>query len=358
MSLLQVRDLSVIANNSGRDVTLVDRVSFDLAEGEILGLVGESGSGKTMACRGLMRLLPSPSLRVQGGAVRLAGQDLLQLDDAGMRAVRGGQLGMIFQNPSSHLDPLMRIGDQIAEGIRLHQGASKKHARRQAIEVLRQVGIPDPQARVDNYPHEFSGGMRQRAMIAVALGCNPNVLIADEPTTALDVTVQAQILRLLLDLRDQRGLSLIMITHDLGVVAQTCDSIAVMYAGRLCEHGSKYDVLAHPQHPYTAGLIDCQPAHGSGPGLLRTIPGQPPLLDALPAAAASTRVARRSARCAPNGCPKARAWPVTTRSEHAHEPVADQEPGGAVRRVRHGGVRPEQAVGEGGERRVAEPGRR
>ncbi|NVZ21682.1 ABC transporter ATP-binding protein [Pseudomonas costantinii] len=282
MSLLQVQDLSVIANNAGRDVTLVDRVSFDLAEGEILGLVGESGSGKTMACRGLMRLLPSSNLRVQGGAVRLAGQDLLTLDDAGMRAVRGGQLGMIFQNPSSHLDPLMRIGEQIAEGIRLHQGVSKKDARLQAIDVLRQVGIPDPQARVDNYPHEFSGGMRQRAMIAVALGCNPKVLIADEPTTALDVTVQAQILRLLLDLRDSRGLSIIMITHDLGVVAQTCDSIAVMYAGRLCEHGSKYDLLAHPRHPYTAGLIDCQPAHSSGHALLRTIPGQPPLLDALP----------------------------------------------------------------------------
>ncbi|RMO72829.1 hypothetical protein ALQ35_100431 [Pseudomonas fluorescens] len=283
MSLLQVQDLSVIAHNAGRDVTLVDRVSFDLAEGEILGLVGESGSGKTLACRGLMRLLPSANLRVQGGAVRLAGRDLLQLDDPGMRAVRGGQLGMIFQNPSSHLDPLMRIGEQIAEGIRLHQGASKKDARLLAIEVLRQVGIPDPKARVDNYPHEFSGGMRQRAMIAVALGCNPKVLIADEPTTALDVTVQAQILRLLLDLRDQRGLSMIMITHDLGVVAQTCDSIAVMYAGRLCEHGSKHDVLAHPQHPYTAGLIDCQPAHSGGHALLRTIAGQPPLLDALPA---------------------------------------------------------------------------
>ena len=282
MSLLHVQDLSVIANNGGREVTLVDRVSFALAEGEILGLVGESGSGKTLACRGLMRLLPSPNLRVQGGAVRLAGRDLLQLDEAGMRAVRGGQLGMIFQNPSSHLDPLMRIGEQIAEGIRLHQGASKKDARLQAIEVLRQVGIPDPKARVDNYPHEFSGGMRQRAMIAVALGCNPQVLIADEPTTALDVTVQAQILRLLLELRDQRGLAIIMITHDLGVVAQTCDSIAVMYAGRLCEHASKFDVLAHPQHPYTAGLIDCQPAHSSGHALLRTIPGQPPLLDALP----------------------------------------------------------------------------
>ncbi|NSX06977.1 ABC transporter ATP-binding protein [Pseudomonas lini] len=280
--VLKVEELSVIARKGEHEVTLVDRLSFDLAEGEVLGLVGESGSGKTMACRGLMRLLPSPNLRVEGTTVQLAGENLLHLDEAGMRRMRGRQLGMIFQNPSSHLDPLMRIGEQIGEGIRLHQGASKREARAQAIDVLRQVGIPDPQRRVDSYPHEFSGGMRQRAMIAVALGCNPNVLIADEPTTALDVTVQAQILRLLLDLRDQRGLSIILITHDLGVVAQTCDSIAVMYAGRLCEHGNKHEVLAYPRHPYTAGLIDCQPATSHGHALLKTIAGQPPLLDALP----------------------------------------------------------------------------
>ena len=298
MSLLQVRDLSVIANNAGRDVTLVDRVSFDLAEGEILGLVGESGSGKTMACRGLMRLLPSPDLRVQGGAVCLAGQDLLSLDDAGMRAIRGGQLGMIFQNPSSHLDPLMRIGGQIAEGIRLHQGASKKDARRHAIDVLRQVGIPDPQARVDNYPHEFSGGMRQRAMIAVALACEPKMLIADEPTTALDVTVQMQILRLLRDLRDRLGIAIILITHDLGVVAQTCDRIAVMYGGRLCETGEKRQVLAQAQHPYTRGLIDCQPASDGGSGRMITLPGQPPVAARFPAGCRfHPRCARASAQC-------------------------------------------------------------
>ncbi|SDT21501.1 ABC transporter ATP-binding protein [Pseudomonas fuscovaginae UPB0736] len=280
--VLQVQDLSVVAHNGAAPLTLVDRLSFDLAEGEILGLVGESGSGKTLACRALMRLLPSGSLRVTGTAVRLAGQNLLALDEQGMRSMRGRQIGMVFQNPSSHLDPLMRIGEQIAEGIRLHQQCSRREARAQAIDVLRQVGIPDPQRRVDNYPHEFSGGMRQRAMIAVALGCEPKVLIADEPTTALDVTVQAQILRLLLDLRDQRGLSLIMITHDLGVVAQTCDSIAVMYAGRLCEHGDKRELLARPRHPYTAGLVDCQPAGGASQEPLRTIGGQPPLLGALP----------------------------------------------------------------------------
>ncbi|WP_419736178.1 ABC transporter ATP-binding protein [Pseudomonas sp. COR18] len=281
--VLQVQELSVVAHNGPVPLTLVDRLSFDLGEGEILGLVGESGSGKTMACRALMRLLPSGSLSVEGKAVRLAGQNLLALDEKGMRAMRGRQIGMVFQNPGSHLDPLMRIGEQIAEGIRQHQQCSRREARAQAIEVLRQVGIPDPQRRVDNYPHEFSGGMRQRAMIAVALGCEPKVLIADEPTTALDVTVQAQILRLLLDLRDQRGLSLIMITHDLGVVAQTCDSIAVMYAGRLCEHGRKQDLLAYPRHPYTAGLVACQPAGGASQEPLRTIGGQPPLLADLPA---------------------------------------------------------------------------
>ncbi|MCF1486077.1 ABC transporter ATP-binding protein [Pseudomonas sp. AA27] len=281
--LLQVRGLSVIARAGQRDITLVDRLSFDLGEGEILGLVGESGSGKTLACRGLMRLLPAPNLRLEGQAVRLAGHDLLQLDEAGMRRLRGRELGMIFQNPSSHLDPLMRIGEQIAEGIRLHQGVSRREARAEAIEVLRQVGIPDPKSRVDNYPHEFSGGMRQRAMIAVALGCNPKVLIADEPTTALDVTVQAQILRLLLELRDRRGLSMILISHDLGVVAQTCDSIAVMYAGRLCEHGAKHEMLARPRHPYSAGLLACHPAAQPEARRMTTIAGQPPLLDDLPA---------------------------------------------------------------------------
>ncbi|QBF26574.1 ABC transporter ATP-binding protein [Pseudomonas tructae] len=280
--LLQVRELSVIARNDRREVTLVERLSFDLGQGEILGLVGESGSGKTLACRALMRLLPSPDLRIEGKSVHLAGRDLLQLDEAGMRRLRGRELGMIFQNPSSHLDPLMRIGEQIAEGIRLHQGASRREARAEAIEVLRQVGIPDPKLRVDNYPHEFSGGMRQRAMIAVALGCNPKVLIADEPTTALDVTVQAQILRLLLELRDRRGLSMILISHDLGVVAQTCDSIAVMYAGRLCEHGDKHELLAHPRHPYSAGLLACHPAQQPQARLMNSIAGQPPLLDALP----------------------------------------------------------------------------
>jgi peptide/nickel transport system ATP-binding protein len=280
--LLSVRDLTIVSVRGAEERLLVDRVSFDLAHGEILGLVGESGSGKTLTCRALLRLLPAPSLQIASGSVLFEGRDVLALDEAAMRALRGRAIGMIFQNPASHLDPVMRIGAQIAESLRQHQNLGRREARTAAVDLLRQVGIPDPPRRADQFPHEFSGGMRQRAMIALALACDPAVLIADEPTTALDVTVQAQILQLLLDLRDKRGLSIIFVTHDLGVVAQTCDSIAVMYGGRLAERGPKRDVLARPFHPYTAGLIACQPASGGGTGLLTTIPGQPPSADAMP----------------------------------------------------------------------------
>jgi len=277
--ILSVTGLTV-ATRTGQNI--VEDLSFDLAPGEILGLVGESGSGKTVACRALMRLLPSEAMSITSGKVALMGQELTALPDAKMRAVRGGQIGMIFQNPTAHLDPVMRIGDQIAEAVRLHEGLTRREARARAVEALRQVGIPDPVRRAESYAHEFSGGMRQRAMIAVALACNPKVLIADEPTTALDVTVQAQIMRLLMDLRDQQGLSIILITHDLGVVAQTCDSIAVLYGGRLCERGPKREVLSKPVHRYTAGLIQCQPSSFGGDGLLATIPGQPPTLETMP----------------------------------------------------------------------------
>jgi len=279
--LLDVRDLSVDLSRTGEETTIVDRVSFALEAGQVMGLVGESGSGKSVTCRALIGLLPS-GLRIAGGSVLLKGRDLAALGPEDLRRVRGREIGMIFQNPSSHLDPVMRIGDQIAEGVRLHRGASKREAWAAAVDLLRQVGIPDPERRAGSYPHEFSGGMRQRAMIATALACGPEVLIADEPTTALDVTVQAQILRLLLDLRDRRGLAIILITHDLGVVAQSCDRIAVMYGGTLCEAGGKRAVLAAPRHPYTARLIACQPAHGGSSGLLPFIPGQPPSLADLP----------------------------------------------------------------------------
>lgn len=279
MSLLKVNHLTVMY---GEDIALVDNVSLSLEAGEMLGLVGESGSGKTVTCRALMRLLPGAGLRITGGEVLLGGRDILSLSEGQMSAVRGREIGMIFQNPSSHLNPVMTIGEQIAESRRLHFGANRRQAREDALALLRQVGIPDPQNRLNNYPHEFSGGMRQRAMIAVALAPEPTLLIADEPTTALDVTVQMQILRLLSDLRAELGLAVIMITHDLGVVAQTCDRIAVMYGGRLCEVGDKREVLASPLHPYTRGLIDCQPISEGGLGRLTTIDGQPPVADHFP----------------------------------------------------------------------------
>jgi len=281
-TILSVRDLAVVSTGGGTTETILDRVSFDLKRGEILGLVGESGSGKSMTSRALIRLLPSNRLSVSGGQAFLNGRDILALDDKAMRAVRGGSIGMIFQNPSSHLDPVMTIGKQIAESIRFHKSVGKGEARRQAVDILRQVGIPDPERRFDAYPHEFSGGMRQRAMIAVALACDPDILIADEPTTALDVTVQAQILKLLTDLRDTRGVSIIFITHDLGVVSQVCDRVAVMYGGRIVELGGKREVIGQGRHPYTAGLVACQPAEGSPGERVRTIHGQPPRVGHMP----------------------------------------------------------------------------
>ena len=259
-SLLSVRDLVVKARLDGGTRTLIDSVSLDLGKGEILGLVGESGSGKSLLCRSLVRLLPSSLLKIESGSIRLERRELTEISDAEMLKVRGGEIGMIFQNPTSHLDPVMRIGDQIAEGIRYHQGLKTREARAAATEILEQVGFPDPKRQYDSYPHEFSGGMRQRAMIGVALSCNPKILIADEPTTALDVTIQAQILRLLIDIRDKRGLSIILITHDLGIVAQTCDRIAVMRSGRLLEQGSKRTILSRPENPYTIDLINSHPS--------------------------------------------------------------------------------------------------
>jgi peptide/nickel transport system ATP-binding protein len=258
--VLSIRNLSVEARLDGETRRLIDNVSLDLNRGEILGLVGESGSGKSMICRALVQLLPSRAIAISGGAVMLGDRDLTRLDETAMQAVRGGEIGMIFQNPTSHLDPVMRIGDQVAEGIRFHRKLGRRAAREAAFDILRQVGFPDPARQYDNYAHEFSGGMRQRAMIAVALSCNPDILIADEPTTALDVTIQSQILQLLMDLRASRGLSIILITHDLGIVAQTCDRIAVLRGGRLLEIGPKRRVLSAPEHPYTISLLKSHPS--------------------------------------------------------------------------------------------------
>jgi peptide/nickel transport system ATP-binding protein len=273
--LLEVRDLAVEVRTPSGTLRAVDGVSFALREGEVLGLVGESGSGKTLTCRAILRLLPR-RVAIAGGTVDLAGRRVSDLPERRLGEVRGPLGSMIFQNPASHLDPVMTIGEQIAAPIRVHEGRSRREARGRARELLEQVGIPDALRRLDQYPHEFSGGMRQRAMIAAALACRPKLLIADEPTTALDVTVQAQILRLLLDLRDRLGLAILLVTHDLGVVAQTCDRLAVMYAGRIVEAGPKRTVLARPLHPYTEGLIASQPGVGAPGERLASIPGQPP----------------------------------------------------------------------------------
>ncbi len=282
MTLLQVDGLSVGLARAGGTVPLVNRASFDVAAGEILGLVGESGSGKTIACRAMVRLLPGPATCITGGAVRFDGQDLLALPARDLVQVRGRKIAMIFQNPLSHLNPVMTIGDQVAEPLRRIEGLGRRAAREEARALLQQVGIPAPGARLDDFPHQFSGGMRQRVMIAGALACRPRLLIADEPTTALDVTVQAQILRLLAELRDRTGLAIILITHDLGVVGQTCDRVAVMYAGQVIERGPVAAVMAHPRHPYTARLLASQPHNGTPGRPLPFIPGQSPAPEELP----------------------------------------------------------------------------
>lgn len=280
--LLQVKNLCIDLATAKGPVRLVDDISFTLESGEMLGVVGESGSGKSLVCRALMRLLP-PRLSIARGSVLINGTDIVGLNDTELHQVRGREIGMIFQNPSSFLNPVMRVGDQIAEALRVHDGLSKRDARQQAIQTLRQVGIPDPETRVDAYVHEFSGGMRQRVMIAAGIVRRPKIIIADEPTTALDVTVQAQILRLLMELRDTLGLSVILVTHDLGVVTQTCDTVAVVYAGKLMETGPCEALIARSGHPYTGALIKSQPALTPPGALLPNIDGQPPQLANPPA---------------------------------------------------------------------------
>jgi peptide/nickel transport system ATP-binding protein len=282
VKVLEIEDLVVTINTTSGVLTAIDGVSFDLHEGEILGLVGESGSGKTLTGRAILRLLPSRRMAIQRGAIRLNGEDITKFDETHMRQVRGRSVGMIFQDPTSHLDPVMTVGSQIAESIRFYEGLPPKESLVRAAELLRQVDISDPEVRMRSFPHEFSGGMRQRVMIAASLACRPKILIADEPTTALDVTVQAQILRLLLDLRERRGLSIVLITHDLGVVAKTCDTVAVMYAGHLLESAPKRNLLHGSLHPYTKGLIASQPGKGKPREELPSISGQPPSLSDLP----------------------------------------------------------------------------
>jgi peptide/nickel transport system ATP-binding protein len=290
--VLQVDDLQTYFYTRVGLVKAVDGVSFSLRRGETLAIVGESGCGKSVTALSLMRLVADPPGRIVGGAVRLDGIDLLGLDATAMRRVRGKEISMIFQEPMTSLNPVMTIGRQISEALMLHGAALRKRARARTLEMLQLVGIPDPMERVKEYPHQLSGGMRQRAMIAMALACNPKVLIADEPTSALDVTIQAQILELMASLRHKLGTAMILITHDLGVVAETADRVIVMYAGRKVEEATVEELFAQPLHPYTRGLMRSIPRlalmrHGTASaGRLQEIPGTVPALSALPAGCA------------------------------------------------------------------------
>ncbi|HWP68187.1 MAG TPA: ABC transporter ATP-binding protein [Rectinemataceae bacterium] len=282
-TILSVRNLKTYFNTEYGIVKAVDDISFDVRKGEVVGLVGESGCGKSVTNLSLLRLVPSPPGYIAGGEILFNGKNLLDGSEEDMRLVRGGNISMIFQDPMTSLNPLLRISLQIAEALQLHHGLSKKEALSSAVELLKAIGIPDAEARARDYPHQFSGGMRQRVMIAMAISCNPDILIADEPTTALDVTIQAQILDLIKGLSDKNTMSVIMITHDLGVVAGMCDTICVMYAGRIIEKAGVDELFSDPKHPYTRGLLDSIPRiDAAGRHRLYSIPGSPPNLVDLP----------------------------------------------------------------------------
>ena len=262
--LLSVRDLKTYFFTEDGTTRAVDGMSFDVGAGETLGIVGESGCGKSVTALSVMRLLPPRMARTVAGSVTFEGADLLALPEAEMRAIRGNRIAMIFQEPMTSLNPVLTIGHQIAEAVRIHEGASPSQARARAVEMLTLVRIPDAPRRLGDYPHQFSGGMRQRVMIAMALACNPRLLVADEPTTALDVTIQAQILRLMLELKERTGAAVILITHDLGVVAETCQRVIVMYAGKKIEEAPVLELFDRPAHPYTRGLMASIPRYGGG----------------------------------------------------------------------------------------------
>jgi oligopeptide/dipeptide ABC transporter ATP-binding protein len=279
-ALLSVEGLTTTFATATGPLTAVNGVSFSIGTGETLGLVGESGSGKSVTAFSIIRLVPSPG-RIIGGRVVFRGRDLLSLPEEQMRQVRGAGIGFVFQEPMAALNPVMRVGAHIAEALRVHGLASRSEARGRAIDLLRAVRILEPERRVDDYPHQLSGGMRQRVMIAIALACRPPLVIADEPTTALDVTVQAQVLDLLRDMKREFGISLLLITHDLGVIAETADRVAIMYAGRIVEQGTVREILRSPAHPYTRGLLASIPGGEAG-SRLKAIDGTVPNLAALP----------------------------------------------------------------------------
>ena len=280
--LLSVRNIRTRLSSPGGPIWPVDGVSFDLGEGKALAIVGESGSGKTLTALTVVRLQPSTRETEVSGEIFFAGQNLLEFDDRAMCGIRGRRISMVFQDPMSSLNPVVTVGDQIAEVLRIHGRAGRKEARRRAVATLQAVGMPAPEQRAGDYPHELSGGMCQRAMIAMALACDPQLLIADEPTTALDVTTQAQTLALIRELRVRRGMALILITHNLGIVAEMVDDVAVMYAGRVVEHAPVVAVLKTPRHPYTVGLLGSMPRLGAQSSRLMAIEGVVPMPREMP----------------------------------------------------------------------------
>lgn len=302
--VLEVKDLSVSFHTYGGEVQAVRHVNFDLNEKETLAIVGESGSGKSVTVQSIMRLLAMPPGEFKSGQILMNGEDLIKKSEKEMEKIRGKEIGMIFQDPMTSLNPTMKIGRQITEGLIKHQGLSKQAARERGLELLRLVGIPNPETRIDQYPHEFSGGMRQRAMIAIALSCNPKILIADEPTTALDVTIQAQILDLLRDIQEETGTAIILITHDLGVVANAADRVAVMYGGKVVETGTVDEIFYQPKHPYTWGLLGSMPKLNDASEKLQSIPGSPPDL-----------------KDPPKGCPFAARCPYSMKVCDTHQPA-------------------------------------
>jgi peptide/nickel transport system ATP-binding protein/oligopeptide transport system ATP-binding protein len=291
MSLLTVDDLTTSFRTGGGEVTAVENVSFGIRKGEILGVVGESGSGKSVTALAIMGLLPRPSALIRGGSIQFEGQNLLGLSDRAMQRLRGPGVAMVFQEPMTSLNPVFTIGEQIIETIRAHERLSQRESFGRAVEMLEKVGIPSAAARMADYPHQLSGGQRQRVMLAIALVCRPRLLIADEPTTALDVTIQAQILDLLMDLRDEFGMAIMMITHNMGVIAETADRVLVMYAGRVVEQAAVGRLFDDPLHPYTRGLLSCVPTLDQDQERLIAIPGN------LPEPSRRPSGCRFSARC-------------------------------------------------------------
>ena len=313
-ALLEIDQLKVTFGTRYGEVTALDSVSMQVEPGETLGVVGESGCGKSITALSVMGLIPMPPGKIAGGAIRLNGEDLTKAEPSRMRALRGADVAMIFQEPMTSLNPVYNVGDQIAEAIMLHQKVSADQAFKDAVALLDRVGIPSPDKRARDFPHQLSGGMRQRVMIAMAVSCRPKVLIADEPTTALDVTVQAQIFDLLNEIQRDFGAAIILITHDMGAISEMADRVAVMYAGRVIEEASADDVLDFPQHPYAKGLISCIPALGKSDDKLEEIPGVVPPLHLLGAGCAFVdRCAHRFERCQSEK-------PLL--GSHGHHPVA------------------------------------